>query len=89
MVQRLGTELDSLQDNPNPVEELEVILERFQHIIIMVVWLLTLPLSRFSNIFPPQHCKMMEIKIKISKCFLKHQMDQGNISSRAKITIDD
>ena len=35
---------------------------------------------RFSNIFHPHHCKMIEIKMKISKSFLKHQMDEGKIS---------
>ena len=31
MLQRLHSELDCLRDKPSPVEELEVILERFQH----------------------------------------------------------
>ena len=31
MLQRLHSELECLRDKPSPVEELEVILERFQH----------------------------------------------------------
>merc|ERR1719510_738930 len=64
---RLDSELDSLRDNPSPVEELEELLERF------------------SNVFPPQHCKMMEIKIRISKSFLKHQMDQDDVERKLEI----
>ena len=37
MVQRLEAELDSLQDKPSPVEELEVSLERFQHSSVILL----------------------------------------------------
>ena len=36
---------------------------------------------RFGNIFPPHHSKMMQVKLKISKGFLQHQMDEGKIST--------
>ena len=49
MMMRLDSELDSLRDNPSPVEELEVLLERFQHSS-------GVPLSWFRNYVQVQQC---------------------------------